>query len=55
MTAQSTSHTIISTLQSIVIVGVISGIGLIRHDGFRARRKGRQESDELDQIYKQNA
>ncbi|HMH11167.1 MAG TPA: hypothetical protein VK553_10675 [Candidatus Nitrosopolaris rasttigaisensis] len=32
MTAQSASHRVISTLQSIVIIGVISGIGLIRHD-----------------------
>jgi hypothetical protein len=65
-TAQSASHIAISALQSIVIIGVISGVGLIGYDFYLNRKKrpnvkelaeeirNEEQREELDQIDRQN-
>ena len=37
-TIQTASHSLIPVLQSIVIIGLISGIGLILYDVFRKKK-----------------
>ncbi len=66
-TAQSASHIAISALQFIVIIGVISGVGLIGYDFYLNRKKSpnikelanelkkQQDRDELDQLDRQNS
>ncbi|MFZ0514271.1 MAG: hypothetical protein WAM14_21890 [Candidatus Nitrosopolaris sp.] len=62
-TIQTASHSLIPVLQSIVIIGVISGIGLILYDVFRKKGpnvkelakevKKQQDKENLDQIDRQ--
>lgn len=66
-TIQAASHSLIPVLQSIVIVGVITGVGMIWYDVLSNRKKSpnakelakevkkQQDKQELDQIDKQDS
>jgi hypothetical protein len=61
-TIQTVSHSLIPVLQSIVLVGLIAGIGLIGYDSFLNRpnvkelaKVVRRDRDELKQLDGQNS